>query len=126
MGGVLPKKATFLATIVIGIIVLLPFTSWKGIHSAFELSKITLMEWVGILYLGIFPSVLSFLCWNEGIMQVGPSKSSNFLHLIVFFAGIIAFFVGETYSVVQFIGGVMILMGVLVTSNPQFFKLAEL
>jgi drug/metabolite transporter (DMT)-like permease len=122
-GVMLPKKATFLSTIALGIIILFPFLLWEeylGRTYAFE--QYTTTNWLGIVYLAIFPSVISFLCWNEGVIQVGPGKSSNFLHLIVLFAGLLAIIVGEMYTLNQFIGGILILTGVIFASNPQHLK----
>lgn len=121
-GSNLPKKATFLSTIILGIAIIAPFTIWESWNTDFTYLNMDWNIWLGIVYLGIFPSIISFVCWNEGVIQVGPSKSSNFLHLIVLFTGIIALIVGETYSLVQFIGGVMILSGVILTSNPSYIN----
>lgn len=121
-GVILPKKALFLSTIILGILILFPFSLWEVFHTSFSFTQLKVSDWIGILYLGIFPSIISFVCWNEGVIQVGPAKSSNFLHLILVFAGIIAVIVGERYTMVQFIGGVFILTGVIFASNPHYFK----
>lgn len=121
-GSLLPKKATFLTTIVLGICILFPFAVMESFNHTFSFNELSPLMWLGLIYLGICPSILSFICWNEGVMQVGPAKSSNFLHLIVVFAGFFAFVVGETYSVIQFTGGVIILIGVIMASNPTLFQ----
>jgi drug/metabolite transporter (DMT)-like permease len=122
-GVALPKKATFLSTIALGIFILQPFLLWEEyIGRSFAFEEYTTVNWLGIVYLGIFPSVISFVCWNEGVMQIGPGKSSNFLHFIALFAGILAIIVGEMYTLTQFVGGILILTGVIFASNPQYLN----
>jgi drug/metabolite transporter (DMT)-like permease len=122
-GVALPKKATFLSTLALGIFILLPFLLWEEyMGRSFSFGQYTTTNWLGIIYLGIFPGVISFVCWNEGVIQVGPGKASNFLHLIVLFAGILAIIVGEMYTLNQFVGGILILTGVIFASNPQYLK----
>ncbi len=117
----LPKKPTFIITIYIGILVLIPFALFERTYQPVSLTSLSVEVILGIVYLGIFPSIISFICWNEGVMQVGPGKASNYLHLIVLFTTILAVaFGGETLLLTQIIGGFFILSGVVVASNPHF------
>ncbi|MDQ0256748.1 drug/metabolite transporter (DMT)-like permease [Evansella vedderi] len=119
----LPKKATFIITMYIAILVLIPFALFERTYEAVSLGTVPLPALLGVLYLGIFPSIISFLCWNEGVMQVGPGKASNYLHLIVLFTTILAVvFGGETLLLTQILGGFFILSGVLLGSNTHLFK----
>lgn len=119
----LPKKFTFIVTMYIGILVLIPFTLYERINEAVSLATLSTSSILGVMYLGIFPSIVSFVCWNEGVMQVGPGKASNYLHLIVLFTTILSLlFGGEVVKLPQFIGGVFILTGVVLASNPQYFQ----
>jgi drug/metabolite transporter (DMT)-like permease len=121
-GGNLPRKSTFLSTIFLGILILVPFWLWEELHSSFAIKDLTTVDWLGIVYLGTFPSIVAMVCWNEGVMQVGPGRASNFLYLIIFFGGIMAVLVGEQYTLVQFTGGLLILTGVILASNPELIK----
>ncbi|MDA8235663.1 MAG: DMT family transporter [Clostridia bacterium] len=112
-GGSLPSKATFLTTLFLGIVMLVPFLIWENMKIPFRFEQLSPGMWLSVVYIGFFPSVLSFVCWNQGVISVGPSRASNFLHLIVIFSGIFALFIGETYTLHQFIGAVMIISGVL-------------
>ncbi|MFA9558359.1 DMT family transporter [Evansella sp. AB-rgal1] len=118
-----PKKATFLITMYIGVIMLLPFALYERTFSPISLVALPWETTLAVLYLGIFPSVISFLCWNEGVMQVGPGRASTYLYLIVFFTTLLAVtFGGETITITQIIGGVFLLAGVIVGSNPDVFQ----
>lgn len=117
----LPKRSTFIITMYIGILVLIPFALFERTYQPVSLTSLSSEMIFGVIYLGIFPSIISFICWNEGVMQVGPGKASNYLHLIVLFTTILAILVGgETLTLTQISGGFFILTGVLVASNPQF------
>ncbi|ERN54444.1 DMT family transporter [Alkalihalophilus marmarensis] len=119
--GGLPKRPTFLVTMYIGMIGLFPFFLFERTYAPVAISELPLEVILGVVYLAIFPSIVSFVCWNEGIIQVGPAKSSNFLHLIVLFTAIIAVVIGaETLTLNQVIGGAAILTGVILASNPDF------
>lgn len=120
-GPLLPKKATFFVTICLGVLILMPISFWESMTRSFEWQRLSAAQWLGTLYLSVFPTVVSFICWNEGVMRVGPSLAANFLHLIVVYSAIFAFFVGETYSLVQLTGAVLIVGGVLLVTNHRFF-----
>lgn len=121
-GGDLPRKSTFLCTLLMGFIALLPFFIWERVNQPIYLEQLTTDMWLGIIYIAIFPTILAFVCWNEGVLSVGPSRASNYLHLIVVFTGVFALFIGEKYTSVQFIAAVMIIGGVLMASNPDLIK----
>lgn len=116
----LPKKFTFIVTMYIGILALIPFALFERTYAPVSLIEVPWMAIVGVIYLGIFPSIVSFLCWNEGVMQVGPGRASNYLHLIVLFTAILAVAVGgESLGLTQIVGGLLIMTGVILGSNPK-------
>lgn len=122
----LPKKATFLITIYIAILCLIPFAFLERTYQPVELTALSPSLVMTIVYLALFPGFISFICWNEGVMQVGPGKASNYLHLIVLFTTVLAvLFTGESLATTQIIGGILILTGVILASNPQFLSLKE-
>ncbi|MTI80375.1 MAG: DMT family transporter [Firmicutes bacterium] len=121
-GGPLPRKATFLTTLLLGLIVLMPFLYREMVTTSFDYSQISISMWMRILFIAIFPSLVSFVCWNEGVIAIGPSRASNYLYLVVLFSGVFAVFIGEIYTLVQLIGGVLIISGVLIVSNPRLLK----
>lgn len=116
----LPKRSTFIITMYIGILVLIPFALYERTYNPVIFSSLSTEMILGVIYLGIFPSIISFLCWNEGVMQVGPGKASNYLHLIVLFTTILAIlFGGETLTLIQVVGGAFILSGVIIVSRSH-------
>ncbi|OGQ83048.1 MAG: hypothetical protein A3F90_19945 [Deltaproteobacteria bacterium RIFCSPLOWO2_12_FULL_60_19] len=70
---------------------------------------------LAFLYLGIFPSFLSFLLWNRSIRTFGPSRASLAYNLLPLFAVLLAvIFLGETIYPYQLVGGVVIIAGVII------------
>jgi drug/metabolite transporter (DMT)-like permease len=117
-GITLPKNPTFIITIYLAILCLIPFALFERTYQPVSLTSLPFDTLLGVVYLGIFPSIVSFICWNEGVIQIGPGKASNYLHLIVLFTTILAVvFGGETLVITQIIGGLFILTGVILTSK---------
>lgn len=77
-------------------------------------------ELLAVLYLGIFPSLCSFIFWNRASTMVGPSKSSLFLNLTAVFAALLGFIIlGERLTVAQVIGGFLVFLGVFISSSAR-------
>jgi drug/metabolite transporter (DMT)-like permease len=70
---------------------------------------------LAFLYLGIFPSFLSFLMWNRSIRTFGPGRASLAYNTLPFFAVILSeIFLGETLRGYQIVGGMIIIAGVII------------
>ena len=68
-----------------------------------------------MLYIGVFPSVVAYLSWNEGVRRVGPGKATAFYNMLpVFGAALGVLFLGEPFGVAQLLGGALIIVGSLV------------
>lgn len=115
--GKLPGDTTFFATIVLGIIILLPFASYELTTTS------TTINWsvatiFAILYVGTFASIVAFLSWNKGVIAIGANRASIFLNFIPLFATLFAvLFIDETPVITQLIGGVAIIIGVLIANK---------
>ena len=70
---------------------------------------------LAFLYLGIFPSFLSFLLWNRSIRTFGPGRASLVYNTLPLFAVMLSeIFLGETLRAYQIVGGVVIIAGVVI------------
>jgi drug/metabolite transporter (DMT)-like permease len=68
----------------------------------------------GLLYIGIFPSILSYMFWNRGIELVGANQAGLYLNLVPILTAIMAYvFIDETISWYHFAGLIMIIGGML-------------
>lgn len=112
-------QATFLVTIAIGAIILLPFYVYESIQPSYHV--IWNYETVGaILYVGIFASIIAFLSWNSGVIKLGANKASIYLNFIPLFASIFAvLFIGESIQLFQIVGGFAVILGVIISGKKS-------
>jgi drug/metabolite transporter (DMT)-like permease len=126
ISGMLPSLAIFGFTLAIGFMVMIPAVAIE--LSIVPLGEVDLADWSALLYIGIFPSICSFLLWNRAVTMIGPSKASISLNLIPVFGTVAAFFfLGEVITIPQIIGGCLVFIGVFITSftKKKAVQLAE-
>lgn len=77
--------------------------------------------WVNFLALvgvALFSSVLAYIFWNRGVEQVGASVAGLFVHLMPVFGTLLAWlFLGERLRAYHVVGIAFILTGIFVTSR---------
>ena len=115
--GRLPGYSTFLVTIALGVMMLLPFTIYELMTTSVEIvwSPSTIGA---ILYVGIIASIVAFLSWNNGVVALGANKASIYLNFIPLFATIFAvLFLDEDLLLTQLIGGLAVICGVLLANK---------
>lgn len=102
----------FSITTLIGTIILFIAFLYQGY--SFEFSFLEKNEVLySLLYIVIFPSILSFYFWNRAILEVGANKAGQFTHLMPIFGAILAyFFLGEVMQTYHIIGMVLIFLGI--------------
>jgi len=71
-----------------------------------------------VAYLGVFPAALAYLSWNWALSKAEKTTYVIvFLYLSPFLASVIAYFwLGETFSIWTFLGGVVIIAGMVMTN----------
>lgn len=114
--GILPGYSTFLVTIAIGAIMLLPFAVYEQLTSsqAIVWNASTI---VAIIYVGIIASIVAFLSWNTGVVSLGANKAGIYLNFIPLFATIFAvLFLNEQLLLAQIIGGIAVIAGVFISA----------
>ncbi|CAI6327643.1 MULTISPECIES: DMT family transporter [Bacillus] len=82
-----------------------------------SLSNIPIGVWGAIAFMAFFTSVLGYLWWNQGIKEIGASKTSLFFNLVPVVTMIISFAIGTPIKVFQVIGAVLVILGVLTASG---------
>lgn len=107
-----PITATAIQS-VIAAIVLAPVALVAG-------GEITLepVGWWGVVYIGIFPSVLSFVMWNMSVKKVGAGKAGVYINLMPVFTALLGLAFGLPITGVQIVGGALVILGVYFTSRP--------
>jgi drug/metabolite transporter (DMT)-like permease len=78
----------------------------------------TLPQAAGVLYVGLFASIASYLCWNRGVAVVGASAAGFTLHLLPVFGTLLAIaLLGETFHAFHAVGIGIILAGVILATR---------
>lgn len=119
---VLPGHSTFLVSIAVGIVMLLPFY----IHET--LTTTMIIHWSGtsifaVLYTGVLASIVAFIAWNTGVVKLGANRAGIYLNFIPVFATIFAvIFIGEKVLLSQVIGGLLVVAGVYWTGKKIMIK----
>ena len=66
-----------------------------------------------LIYIVIFPSILSFYFWNRAILEIGANKAGQFTHLMPIFGAVLAyFFLGEVLQTYHIVGIILIAFGI--------------
>ncbi|NVN99992.1 MAG: DMT family transporter [Geobacteraceae bacterium] len=74
-----------------------------------------------LAYVALFPSILSFVFWNQAVAETSPSRAGLFLHLMPVFGTLLSIaFLGETLHTYHLPGILMIFSGIwLTTVTPR-------
>jgi drug/metabolite transporter (DMT)-like permease len=109
------------ANAIVGVVAMLPVYLWslaQGLHITWTAGAVA-----GLAYVGVFPSVVGYIFWNNAVARVGPNKAGMFMHLMPVFASLLAIaFLGERLHLFHVAGMAMILGGIWLTSrsyNPE-------
>lgn len=75
----------------------------------------TAAEGWSLAYIAIFPSLGAYLFWNLALKTTPPGTAGNYLNLMVVFTAVITVLLGTPLTLVQVVGGLMVVAGVLLT-----------
>jgi len=104
---------TFMAaTFTLGALILLPLYLWETLSGRpIEFNRTSL---TAVAYVALFPSIVSYFCFNRGIKLLGANRGGMFLYLMPVFGSILAiWFLGEAIRWFHLIGIGFILPGLL-------------
>ncbi|WP_134704488.1 DMT family transporter [Ammoniphilus sp. YIM 78166] len=109
----LPPITATAASSFFGMLMLLPFALFI---------EASLPEWSvwtvsGMLYMSLFASVASYLFWNMSVRVIGASQASVFLNLVPIFTIMLSLALGDTITLSQIGGGLIVLVGVYLTTG---------
>jgi len=98
---------------------LLAIPAWvEGLPA--DLPYYTGPEWVSIVYLGLFGTVIGFVWYYEGIRQIGPMRAGLFINFVPVSAILLAFFIlSEPVTISLIIGAGLVISGVYLTNRPS-------
>ncbi|CAM5212657.1 DMT family transporter [Oligella ureolytica] len=112
------RTALTCVQIAIAVIALLPLWLWEsGGTLPIHLNNNAKMA---LLYVGIFPSVIAYVCYSIAISRVGPMVSGLFIHLMPVFGLILAaIFAGESIHLYHLLGIALIAVGLVLSSRQS-------
>ncbi|MBE3588655.1 MAG: DMT family transporter [Thermoanaerobacteraceae bacterium] len=101
---------------VLGLVALVPVSLWE-----IKSQNPVYFGWealAGVVYLGVFCSVLAFLWWNYGVARLGPARAAVFMYLTPLFTVLLSYIMlGEVIEAGQVTGGILVMLGVYLTSG---------
>lgn len=108
----------------VGTLLLLIPALMNGLLS--DIGGYTPLDWMGLIYLGFFGTVLGFYWYYQGIERIGPMKASVFINFVPISAISLSFFIlHESVTVALIVGGALVVIGVYFTNASnmivQFF-----
>ncbi|USQ79467.1 DMT family transporter [Ornithinimicrobium faecis] len=71
-----------------------------------------------VLFIAVFPSVLAYLLWSRALSDLPAGSAGVFLNLITVFVAAFTLLAGQPYSLAQLVGGLIVIVGVIVTNVP--------
>ena len=100
----------------LGSLIIVPFYLWETLTVAtLELNPANMMV---IGYVMVFPSIISYLCYNRGVELVGANRAGLFIHLMPVFGSLMAvFFLGEIFSWYHGVGITLIGLGIYLATR---------
>jgi drug/metabolite transporter (DMT)-like permease len=88
--------------------------------SPVPLPQIPLLAWGAVGFMAFFTTVLGYLFWNQGISEIGASKTSVFFNLVPVVTMIISLVLGNTVTWIQVMGAFLVISGVAISSNLRW------
>ncbi len=109
------QLASLEVMVILGLVFIFPLYIIENYNTSFLPTQ--KIDYLIIVYVAIFASIIAFFSWNKGVSIIGPNRSSLFLHLIPIFSSIWAVsFLDEKFSFFHFIGIIFILTGIILSN----------
>ncbi|MCB0169039.1 MAG: DMT family transporter [Anaerolineae bacterium] len=108
---------SFLAvTFIVGTLFLTPFYLWETLSG--RVMHFDTVTTLSVLYVAIFPSILSYLFFNRGVELIGANQAGLFIHLMPIFGSLMAMvFLGERLHWFHGLGIVLIVSGIYLATR---------
>jgi len=99
-----------------GSLAIAPLTVWLSLR--YEAARASAAAWWSVAYMAVFSSVLAYFIYNYALTYMPASRASAVSYLQPLGATLLAVaLLGEPVTTVLAIGGVLVLLGVLVTER---------
>lgn len=113
-----PRYGSLLIMLVIANLALAPIALWEGAWQV--IPQLSTDQFLGLAYLGIFPSVVALLLYNSALADIGPTRAAVYLNLLPVFTMLGAWWwLDERIVALQLIGSGVVIIGVWCTLAPR-------
>jgi len=87
-------------------------------HPVKAFSGIGLIEWMALIWYGVFVTALAFICWYSGIKRCGVFTAAAFSGMMPFTSMLLSVAVlGENVGYRQWLGGFFVIAGMMLIGN---------
>ncbi|RTQ99913.1 DMT family transporter [Halomonas nitroreducens] len=112
-----PRYGGLLVMLVIANLALAPIALLEGAWRV--LPRLSGEELAGLAYLGVFPSVIALLLYNQALAALGPTRTAVYLNLLPVFTMLGAFlWLGDPILGREVAGSLVVIVGVWCTLAP--------
>lgn len=106
------------AILCVGVAAIAPLYLWELRSGA--VMQVTPGIVAGILYLGLFPSVLAYIFWNRAVAAVGATQAGLFIYLMPVFGVLLSVvFLKESLHLFHLIGMLLVFSGIYAATVLQ-------
>ncbi|MFX3632128.1 MAG: DMT family transporter [Candidatus Pristimantibacillus sp.] len=103
---------------IFGLLLFLPMSIYEA--TRFDFSAVTAMDWVNILYFGIFVTVIAFLFMYQGLSKVPASTAGVLTSMIPISSIFLSFIIlGEEVTWVHLLGVLFILIAIVLIARSS-------
>lgn len=102
----------------LALIVLIPLAAVESSGQANWIGAMSIYSWALVIYMSIFAGFVAFVCWNEGVRQIGPSRAGGFYNLIPVFGLLFAsVLLNEPVGPIHAVGAGFVILGAWLTNR---------
>jgi drug/metabolite transporter (DMT)-like permease len=103
-------------SVVVGTCALFVSACFEGLGR--NLRSASLLDWLAIIYMAVFATVIGFVWFYEGVKHIGTTRAGLFINFVPVFAVSLAYVIlGEDVTASLGVGGLFVLMGVYLTNR---------
>lgn len=109
-------RSLLATTFVMGALMLVPFYLWEqqSVEPCVEPWEFSYPVVLTIVYVAIFPSILSYLFYNRGVELIGAAKAGLFIHLMPVIGSLMAVVIlGESFAFYHLVGILLVMSGLV-------------
>ncbi|MEJ2470023.1 MAG: DMT family transporter [Desulfuromonadales bacterium] len=101
-----------------GTLFMLPLAVYYG--SFGEMLHFSALDWLNIVYLGLFGTVVGFFWYFQGIQRIGPSRAAVFINFVPVNGVLLATLIlGESLGLSVIGGGLLVVVGAYLANAPR-------